>query len=347
MTDLGLSFVICCYNGAARVPKVLEHIAAQQIEPPMSFEVVVVDNASTDGTAEEARRCWAALGTPAPLRVIHESVPGIAHARIAGIAAARYDVLSFVDDDNWIGSSWCATVLTLMAQSPRLAALGARGSPAFEQGPPPSWFQRYQSAYAVGPQRSDRDGQCDHIYGAGLSVRKSALNALTARGFVPLLAGRTGAGLDAGEDAEICFALKLAGWELSCHPDLVFQHAIPRKRLDEAYLLGLYRGFGRSSARQDIYRWIERNRGVPPSRLALYLGLRALFLSATKATFWGCLSLSPSPNAPDRRLRRKVAFAYHSSRWLALLENWRRARSHIEKTLAWLQSDVPAEPERI
>src|SRR6185437_5482655 len=68
-TPLGVSVVICTYNGAARLPRTLAHLAAQENTGAIAWEVLVVDNASTDDTAEVARRCWPAHA-PAPLRIV-------------------------------------------------------------------------------------------------------------------------------------------------------------------------------------------------------------------------------------------------------------------------------------
>jgi hypothetical protein len=64
---LGVSVVICSYNGALRLATVLSHLAAQEAGAGTPWEVIVVDNASTDGTADTARRCWPA-GHAAPMR---------------------------------------------------------------------------------------------------------------------------------------------------------------------------------------------------------------------------------------------------------------------------------------
>src|SRR5690348_8092021 len=74
--QLGISVVICTYNGAERLPQTLAHLAAQEDTGTIAWEVLVVDNASTDDTAEVARRCWPA-DAPAPLRVVGEPRMGL------------------------------------------------------------------------------------------------------------------------------------------------------------------------------------------------------------------------------------------------------------------------------
>src|ERR1700760_2539990 len=93
-TVTGVSCIVCTYNGAARIPPVLDCLARQILSDNVSFEIVLVDNASTDGTAVVAQKHWDSLGAPAPLAVISEPRAGLIHARKAGIQAARYEILT-------------------------------------------------------------------------------------------------------------------------------------------------------------------------------------------------------------------------------------------------------------
>src|SRR5438552_18835729 len=96
---LRLSVVIPTYNGAGRLPVPLRALASQE-GAAGPFEVVVVDNASTDGTAEAARGHAAALAARgAELRVVGEPRPGATFARLRGAREARGELVGFLDDD--------------------------------------------------------------------------------------------------------------------------------------------------------------------------------------------------------------------------------------------------------
>jgi glycosyltransferase involved in cell wall biosynthesis len=88
MSRPGVSLVVCTHEGATRLPAVLAHLAAQRVVAALPWEVVVVDNASTDGTAAVARAMWPTTA-PAPLRVIAEPRPGVGHARLRGLDEER------------------------------------------------------------------------------------------------------------------------------------------------------------------------------------------------------------------------------------------------------------------
>jgi len=83
MERLGVSIVICCHNSARLLPKTLSHLKRQRVPDGLSWEVVIVDNASTDDTGRIARGCWAE-GGPVCLRVIREPRLGLSYARERG-----------------------------------------------------------------------------------------------------------------------------------------------------------------------------------------------------------------------------------------------------------------------
>src|SRR6185437_3196683 len=131
---LGISVVVCTYNGAARLPQTLAHLAAQENTGAVAWEVLVVDNASTDDTAEVARRCWPA-DAPTPLRVVDEPRIGLSSARIRGFSEARYEIVSFIDDDNWVANDWISRVSETMSADSKLGAFNGLSYPVCEIEP--------------------------------------------------------------------------------------------------------------------------------------------------------------------------------------------------------------------
>ena len=248
---VSVSIVLCCHNSAPRLPQTLAHLAAVQVPAGMAWEVLLVDNASTDDTAQVAERLWSAAGAPAPLHVLTEPHLGLNHARWTGIRAARHDIVSFVDDDNWVDPQWLPVLHRVFAAHPTVGAVGGLAEPAFEVQAP-DWFEQVQQGYACGPQ-ADMAGpvptQRGHLHGAGLSLRRSALLELDAHGFSPLMVGRSGGNLASGEDTELCHALTAAGWTLWYEPTLRLSHYMPAGRLTLAYARRLSFELGRATAR--------------------------------------------------------------------------------------------------
>jgi glycosyltransferase involved in cell wall biosynthesis len=323
MSVIGVSFIVCSFNGAGRIPAVLKHLARQEVPEDIAFEVVLVDNASTDNTGQVAEDCWRSLGAPAQLTVVHEPQSGLSYARKAALKAARHEILAFVDDDNWIAADYCSRVARKMRDNPRLGAIGARGEAEFEGVVPPCWFTRFQAAYAVGPQMYYHPRRpLIRLYGAGLVLRKAALDTLAQRGFAPVLAGRTGTSLGAGDDTELCYALGLSGWKLEYDPDLMFKHVIPPKRLQKSYLLGLYRGFGQSSVSLDLYLRMASSRDVPPVRVAAIHCIGGLLTALLKVAYWSASSLLLHFQNEETRLNTQIQKVYFINRLRCFLVNW-------------------------
>jgi glycosyltransferase involved in cell wall biosynthesis len=210
----------------------------------VAWEVVVVDNASTDNTRQVARQEWNACGGKAPFQVVDQPEAGLSNARQKGIDAARYEYLLFCDDDNWLSQDYVRTAYQIMEANPKIGALGGYGMPECEIEPP-DWMQPFIKSYAVGPQR-EKNGSLETggvVYGAGSVYRKAGLLNLTANGFRSLLSDREGEKLTSGGDFELCYALTLAGYEIWYDERLVFRHFIPRERMTWNYVVKNYKGF--------------------------------------------------------------------------------------------------------
>jgi glycosyltransferase involved in cell wall biosynthesis len=257
----GVTVVICCHNAAGRLVPTLRHLLAQQTSGAIPWEVLVVDNASTDGTAEAAQSVWPA-DPPAPLRVILEPRLGVGHARVRGLAEARYEYVSFVDDDNWVCSRWIETVVQVLDQDSQAGACMGAVEAVFETEAP-SWFERYREHFAVG-----NSGPVAtyitfwRLWGAGCSLRRTAWEQLLKAGFSLTLISRQGTQLNSGEDTEIGGALVLLGWKLLYDPRLQLRHFMPASRLNWSYLRRLWRGFGRANVQLSWYDYFALH-GTP------------------------------------------------------------------------------------
>jgi glycosyltransferase involved in cell wall biosynthesis len=211
----GISVALCCYNAKSRLEPTLRHLLSQTCSRELPWEVILVDNASTDGSADHARSLWPAE-PPAPLRVVSEPRRGAAFARLRALAEAQHPLILFVDDDNHLAPDALQVALDTMGARPDVGACGGQGT-AYLPQPAPEWFSRFSRSYAVGAQGAASgyvEGPYAHLYGAGLVVRTAAARQLLAADYLPLLSGRVGQDLIAGEDTELCFALRLAGWRL-------------------------------------------------------------------------------------------------------------------------------------
>ena len=251
----GISIVICCHNSAARLPETLNHLARLSVDAAISWEVVIVDNASTDGTGEAAKACCPE-SIRDRLRVVEEPEPGLSYARICGIRTARHGIISFIDDDNWVCKDWLRIIEEIFSQNGQIGVIGGPSEAVYEV-PPPPWFKAIQGYYAIGPQHVATGDVTDSLgtvlWGAGMTMRKAAAESLFAHGFEFLLTGRKGSQLLSGEDIELCFALRAMGWRFHYDERLQLKHYMPKERLAWNYANRLMRGMGITSVLLSLY----------------------------------------------------------------------------------------------
>jgi glucosyl-dolichyl phosphate glucuronosyltransferase len=231
-----ISIVIATYNRAPLLQNALEHLRHQQYEP--GDEIVVVDNGSTDATADVITR--AADGLPVPLVHLREPAQGKTPALIAGLAAARGDVLALTDDDVLVGTDWIEQMRGIFA-NPSIDLVGGRVDPIWER-PAPSWLHigdedRY--GHLASPLALLHYGEAQELglrtaVGANLAVRRPVLEALG--GIAPHL-GRQRGTLLGGEDADLCQRAVAAGYRCEYHPELRVRHWVPAERMRVRYFL--------------------------------------------------------------------------------------------------------------
>jgi glycosyltransferase involved in cell wall biosynthesis len=235
MKSPGVSIVICCHNGANRLAQTVRHIAMQRVPAGIPWEVILIDNGSTDQSAQVARDEWQRYRVESCLRVIPEPTMGLSFARARGFQEAHYAYIILCDDDNWLDENYVANAFRICSENNNIGALGGFGKLLFE-GCPPSMELSY--IFASGPQ-APRSGKVpeNRVYGAGCVIRHSAYEKLLKSGFKSLLTDRKGAELSSGGDHELCYALAILGYDIWYDESLRFTHFITRERLAWEYFL--------------------------------------------------------------------------------------------------------------
>lgn len=284
----GVTVAICCYNSASRLTETLQHLLSQQVSPGISWEVLVIDNASNDNTGEVAHAAWQA-GSPAPLRVIVESTPGLSHARVRALHEARHTIINFIDDDNWVSPDWIQTIHSFFQEHPDVGALGGCGAPVFESDHAvPWWFEKFAKVYAAAPQYENSgditDLQTSLLWGAGFSMRTQIFRDLESIGFCFRCSDRTGTQLTSCGDTELCLAIRALGWRLYYLSTLQYQHFIPSQRLTWTYLRNSARGAGRGSVYTNILHYATNPKAGRIGNSWFRLAAK-LFLSLSKILF--------------------------------------------------------------
>jgi glycosyltransferase involved in cell wall biosynthesis len=247
-----VSVTICCHNGAARLPATLQHIAIQQGCEELTWEILIIDNASTDETASVVQQ-FSAEHPELVVRVVNEPRLGNGYARQRGMKEARHDIILFVDDDNWISPNYLRLVAEVMGSHPEITGLGGMSTAECECAEP-NWLPKYQGWYAVtgAPNGMTSLTEETFLWTAGTAFRRVVLDRLHGSF---LMSGRRGDSLDGGEDDELSFLIRLSGGRLCRYSGLHFRHYMPAKRLTWDYLRRLHYAAGLVSVKLDRYRF--------------------------------------------------------------------------------------------
>ncbi|MBF9236752.1 glycosyltransferase family 2 protein [Hymenobacter sp. BT683] len=292
----GVSVVICCYNSSTRLPETLLHLSRQEFKSAVPWEILIIDNGSTDNTFNFALNEWSKINSNVPFSVISEPTPGTAAARETGIQKSKYEFILFCDDDNWLISSYVETAYEAMVSNKSIAALGGQGKAVCETTPP-KWFEKFKQNYATGPQ--GRPGKPSEIslvrgflYTAGSVFRKSCIENLWNQSYRGVCEGRTGKNLNGSEDVELCYNIILNGGHIYYDERLVFEHYMTSPRLTWPYYKKMVRGFGKGFSFTMPYKLLinkESKRfamGISWLYIsALYLILKNVFIAIPKSFF--------------------------------------------------------------
>jgi glycosyltransferase involved in cell wall biosynthesis len=269
-----ISVIISTHNGEARLKSTLpSHL--KQTAPSGSYEILLVDNASTDNTRDFV---MSLAQTNSQLKYVFEKSLGLHNARHAGARAAKGDILLFTDDDATADANWIDSYLQAFRNHPLINAAGGPVEPEWEQKPEP-WLTNvvsdgkfFPALGLMKPFGHFRLTPDCFFFGVNLAIEKKLLFELG--GFNPESFGDRWLG-----DGESGLLRKL--WQNGKHvafvPNAKVHHHIPKHRMTLAYLKHWSRNWGASDA------YTKYSPGVPDgSRLfgdlvKLLLGFPKMF----------------------------------------------------------------------
>lgn len=266
---LDITVVIPTYNGAERLPQVLDRLKQQENIEQLHWEVIICDNNSGDYTVDVVsayQKDWLRENS---LRYCFVAEQGAAFARQRGVIESRGAVIAFLDDDNIPAFNWLLSVQCFANHHPQAGAFGSQIHGDF-QGKLPEGFEHIACFLAIVER-----GHQPQLYhpkskilppAAGLAVRREAwLGAVPERLFLNHKGKKAGL---ASEDLEAMLHIQKAGWDVWHNPDMVVTHQIPGERLQRDYLVALLRCVGLS---RFYIRWLGTKDWQRPFKIPVYI----------------------------------------------------------------------------
>lgn len=235
MRGLLASVVIPTFNRAQSLERLLGGLAAQECDPE-AFEILVVDNNSTD-TTEEVCKNWLRGHPRFWLCYIRESEQGLSHSRNRGVREAKAEIVCILDDDAVPVPNWLVSVLAVFAD-PSVGCAGGPEIPDYDGQDRPAWLQGHLQGlvggYSLPFGLPTSVTKSEHYpWGGNVAFRKGVLEQvgrfradLDPAGAVRILGGET----------ELITRIGHAGWKIMYVPDAAVYHHVPPRKLSKAYL---------------------------------------------------------------------------------------------------------------
>ena len=266
-----ISVLICTYNRAHLLEETLTALLGSQSPPNCQVEVLVVDNNSSDATADVVRRM--SNGAPWPVRYLVERQQGKGFALNRGLSHAQGDIIALTDDDVLPAADWLARIVNCFRRNDVVFVFG-KVLPRWEVLPPPELLTKTArdiwgplALVDYGEEVDRYDAASFHKkrlpIGANLAVRRDAIEKI---GGWRTDLGKVDNSLIAGEDHELCVRLFRAGMFSGLYdPAIEVRHLVPASRLRREYFRRWFYWHGRTLARMADAFFINLDLSKVPS----------------------------------------------------------------------------------
>ncbi len=245
-----ISAVICTHNGSKTLSRAIDSLIRQHLHAD-SFEILIIDNGSTDPTRDIAY----GFDTVKNLRYIFEPELGLSVARNTGWKNAEGEYVAYLDDDAIACSDWLEKILAAFHSVPHAGAVGGRVEPVWETDPP-QWIDNITGRFLSLLDWSEAPMVLDdskYLVGTNIAFPRTLLERFS--GF-PTDLGRKGASLISNEEIELIEKIKKENHVVYYDPAISVKHLIDSSRLHPYWFRQRFFSQGVSDA--ILYRRKER-----------------------------------------------------------------------------------------
>jgi len=247
--DNFISVIVCTYNRERYIGKCLEHLHRQHADKKL-YEVIIVDNNSTDQTAEICKVTKTHYGETR-FQYFFEPNQGLSHSRNRGIHESNGTIIAFLDDDAFADPEYISSLNRFFTSHPEVAAIGGKIVPIYE-AEKPAWMSSYLLPLVAAQDMGDKlkrfTGRKFPI-GANMAFQKDVFEKY---GLFNTDLGRKGKKLEGGEEKDMFERLKKNNEAILYNPAISVQHIIPPTRVTLSYIRNMGIGVGTSERKRII-----------------------------------------------------------------------------------------------
>ena len=292
-----ISAIICTYNRSTYLQRSIQSLADQTF-PRAHYEILVIDNGSTDNTKAVVK----SFEEYTNLIYIHEPTLGLSQARNAGLRYASGEYIAFLDDDAIASSHWLYKIVDAYESvKPRPGSVGGKVLPIWEKKRP-NWLPReLEGSYTIidwADEPTFLTEQRHFLAGTNVSYPRDIL--IECGGFNECL-GRKGKSLLSNEEILVNKYIREHDLKIFYDPDISVHHHIPPDRITRRWL---YKRIFAQGISDELLMHIESD-FERPKYLFLLSALRDIF-SLLRAPVTNSLLMRPSIS-PDA-VAAKCAF---------------------------------------
>jgi glycosyltransferase involved in cell wall biosynthesis len=238
-----LSIIICSYNRASYISDALTSLYVQSSGLD-NFEVIIVDNNSTDNTKEVYAQ-WRQTNTNGQFTFISETKQGASFARNTGAAIAKGEWVCFMDDDAVATTDYVKNIIKHIQDQPFIVGFGGRIIPKYIPSEP-KWMSYYVSSlvgnFDYAPTAcAFENGK--YPLESNMIVKKSVYDQIG--GFNVNLPGVVGTLRIGGEGKELFYKIIALGHTIYYDPSICVHHVVEVKKLTSEYMYRVASGIGR------------------------------------------------------------------------------------------------------
>ena len=238
-----LSIVICSYNRASYISGALDSLYHQSAGLD-NFEAIIVDNNSTDNTAEVFKQ-WRSSHANGSFTYLTESKQGASFARNTGAEGAKGQWLCFMDDDAIANSNYVENIIKHIKTKPEAIGFGGRIIPKYIPSAP-EWMSYYVSSLVGNFDYAPTACAFEHgkyPLESNMIIRKDVYDAIG--GFNTELPGVVGTLRIGGEGKELFYKILALGHTIYYDPAICVHHVVEVKKLTPEYMYRVASGIGR------------------------------------------------------------------------------------------------------